>query len=83
MKIRFLKLNLRLIYLLQGGCDLGPYLDEVAASIHENCPHLESIDFWKSGQISPNGIRQLSSCHHLLEIDLGWWLVKFNLLKLV
>ncbi|OAD59843.1 F-box/LRR-repeat protein 4 [Eufriesea mexicana] len=37
-----------------------------------SCPHLESVDFWKSQTLTPHGVRALSHCTKLREVDFGW-----------
>ncbi|XP_033231673.1 F-box/LRR-repeat protein 4 isoform X2 [Belonocnema kinseyi] len=47
-------------------------MDKVAIEIANSCPKLESIDFWKSQTLTPQGVRALTHCVHLREVDFGW-----------
>ena len=48
-------------------------MDLVAIEISKSCPKLESIDFWKAQTLTPQGVRALTRCIHLREVDFGWW----------
>lgn len=50
-------------------------MDEVAAELASSCPYLESVDFWKSRTLTATGVRALSHCTNLREVDFGWWYV--------
>ncbi|KAK0175441.1 hypothetical protein PV327_009192 [Microctonus hyperodae] len=47
-------------------------MDEVAAELASSCPYLESVDFWKSRTLTATGVRALSHCTNLREVDFGW-----------
>ncbi|XP_076240388.1 F box and leucine-rich-repeat gene 4 isoform X2 [Calliopsis andreniformis] len=47
-------------------------IDEVAIELGNSCPYLESIDFWKAQTLTPHGVRALSHCTKLREVDFGW-----------
>ncbi|XP_015593223.1 F-box/LRR-repeat protein 4 [Cephus cinctus] len=69
-----LKQNPQMHHLNLAGCNHIPNMDEVAIAIANSCPHLESIDFWKAHSLSPNGVRALTRCVQLREVDFGWCL---------
>lgn len=48
-------------------------MDDVAMELSVSCPKLETIDFWKAQTLSIQGIRDLTHCTNLREIDFGWW----------
>lgn len=48
-------------------------MDKVAIEIANSCINLESIDFWKAQTLTPQGVRALTRCVHLREVDFGWW----------
>ena len=48
-------------------------MDEVAMALGANCPNLLSVDFWKSYSLTAVGLRALSNCRNLQELDVGWW----------
>lgn len=48
-------------------------MDEVAYHISNHNHELVSLDMWKSHFLSASGLRALSNCHMLEEVDLGWW----------
>jgi F-box/leucine-rich repeat protein 4 len=50
-------------------------MDDIALEIAVSCTKLESIDFWKAQTLTVDGIRALTHCINLKEIDFGWWLV--------
>lgn len=50
-------------------------MNEVATELGTSCTKLESIDFWKAQTLTVDGIRALTNCSNLREIDFGWWLV--------
>lgn len=50
-------------------------MDEVAMEIAVSCTKVESLDFWKVQTLTVQGIRALTHCTHLKEIDFGWWFV--------
>lgn len=50
-------------------------MDLIALTLATWNTELVSVDFWKSYTLSPTGLRYLTACPNLEEIDLGWWLV--------
>lgn len=50
-------------------------MDDIATEIAASCTKLESIDCWKAQTLTVHGIRALTRCTNLKEIDFGWWLV--------
>ncbi|CAD1480894.1 unnamed protein product, partial [Heterotrigona itama] len=46
--------------------------DEIAVELGNSCPYLESVDFWKAQTLTPHGVRALSRCTKLREVDFGW-----------
>ncbi|XP_078050003.1 F box and leucine-rich-repeat gene 4 [Augochlora pura] len=67
-----LKNNIRMRHLNLAGMHERLNIDEVAVQLGSSCPHLESIDFWKAQTLTPHGVRALSHCNKLREIDFGW-----------
>ncbi|KAJ8669039.1 hypothetical protein QAD02_000298 [Eretmocerus hayati] len=47
-------------------------MDVVSTEIAASCSKIESIDFWKAQSLTADGIRALSNCSGLKEIDFGW-----------
>ncbi|XP_015183104.1 PREDICTED: F-box/LRR-repeat protein 4 [Polistes dominula] len=47
-------------------------MDEIAIELGNSCPKLESVDFWKTQTLTPNGVRALARCVNLREVDFGW-----------
>ncbi|KOX72873.1 F-box/LRR-repeat protein 4 [Melipona quadrifasciata] len=43
-----------------------------AVELGNSCPYLESVDFWKAQTLTPHGVRALSHCTKLREVDFGW-----------
>lgn len=50
-------------------------MDEIAQILGTYNKELISVDFWKTYSLTPIGIKYLSQCSLLEEIDIGWWLV--------
>ncbi|XP_014213148.1 F-box/LRR-repeat protein 4 [Copidosoma floridanum] len=70
---KILRENTHLRHLNLACCDDYPLLmDEVAEELAISCTILESIDMWKSPTLTVRGIRALSNCSNLREIDFGW-----------
>ncbi|XP_033326339.2 F box and leucine-rich-repeat gene 4 [Megalopta genalis] len=67
-----LKNNIRMRHLNLAGMHDRLNIDEVAVQLGSSCPHLESVDFWKAQTLTPHGVRALSHCSKLREIDFGW-----------
>ncbi|KAM3965356.1 F box and leucine-rich-repeat gene 4 isoform 2-T2 [Aphomia sociella] len=66
--------NPGLEHLNVGSCKMISSMDEVAIALGNHCPHLISVDFWRSFSLTPNGIRALGNCKILQELDVGWCL---------
>lgn len=49
-------------------------MDEIAVQISMTNKEMISLDFWKSQSLTNQGLRALSECHELEELDLGWCL---------
>lgn len=49
-------------------------MDEVAIQISQYNRQIVSLDMWKSQFLSSVGLKALSSCEHLEEVDFGWCL---------
>ncbi|CAB3261282.1 unnamed protein product [Arctia plantaginis] len=92
--VAIVRSNPGLRHLNVGSCKMISSMDEVAIALGANCPHLVSVDFWKSYSLTPNGIRALGNCKKLQELDVGWclqagtsgewlaWLAGYELRKL-
>lgn len=48
-------------------------MDEIAEVLGTYNKELISADFWKTYSLTPKGIKHLSRCSLLEEIDIGWW----------
>lgn len=48
-------------------------MDEIAEVLGTYNKELISVDFWKTYSLTPTGIKHLSQCSLLEEIDIGWW----------
>ncbi|XP_015113292.1 F-box/LRR-repeat protein 4 [Diachasma alloeum] len=67
-----LKRNRGMRHLNLAGMHERMNMDEVAVELANSCPFLESIDFWKSQTLTPTGVRALTRCTRLREVDFGW-----------
>ncbi|RVE51684.1 hypothetical protein evm_003656 [Chilo suppressalis] len=72
--VAIVRSNPGLEHLNVGSCKMISAMDEVAMELGSNCPGLISVDFWKSYSLTANGIRALSRCQMLQELDVGWCL---------
>ncbi|KAJ0176757.1 hypothetical protein K1T71_007936 [Dendrolimus kikuchii] len=72
--VNIIRSNPGLQHLNVGSCKMISSMDDVAIALGVNCPNLISVDFWKSYSLTPNGIRALSKCKKLQELDVGWCL---------
>lgn len=68
-----LRRNRRMRHLNVAGMHERLNMDEVAMELGNSCPYLESVDFWKAQTFTPHGLRALSRCKNLREVDFGWW----------
>lgn len=48
-------------------------MDGIAEVLGTYNKKLISVDFWKTYSLTPKGIKYLSQCNLLEEIDIGWW----------
>jgi F-box/leucine-rich repeat protein 4 len=55
-------------------------MDEVAQAMGAYNKELISVDFWKTYSLTPVGVKALSQCSNLEEVDLGWWSVLYPFL---
>ncbi|XP_046627361.1 F-box/LRR-repeat protein 4 isoform X1 [Neodiprion virginianus] len=69
-----LKGNRGMRHLNLAACDHVHNMDDIAMEVAYSCPHLESVDFWKSHSLTPHGVRALARCTMLREVDFGWCL---------
>ncbi|KAL7300445.1 hypothetical protein TKK_0006797 [Trichogramma kaykai] len=67
-----LRKNTRLKHLNLAGMHDCLNMDEVATEIAASCLNLESIDCWKAQTLTVNGLRALTNCSNLREVDFGW-----------
>ncbi|XP_076163668.1 F box and leucine-rich-repeat gene 4 [Ptiloglossa arizonensis] len=67
-----LKKNTQMRHLNLAGMHDRLNIDEVAIKLGNSCPYLESVDFWKAQTLTPHGVRALSRCTNLREVDFGW-----------
>lgn len=57
-----------------GSCVKVSSMDEVAQALGEFNPDLVSVDFWKTYSLTPVGVRAITRCKKLEEVDFGWCL---------
>ncbi|CAH1404831.1 unnamed protein product [Nezara viridula] len=57
-----------------GSCVRVSSMDIVAQGLGQYNRQLVSVDFWKTYSLTPLGVRALSNCPNLEEVDLGWCL---------
>ncbi|XP_015432230.1 PREDICTED: F-box/LRR-repeat protein 4 [Dufourea novaeangliae] len=67
-----LRKNIQMRHLNLAGMHDRLNIDEVAVELGNSCPYLESVDFWKAQTLTPHGVRALSHCTNLREVDFGW-----------
>lgn len=67
-----LRKNTQMRHLNLAGMHERLNIDEVAVELGNSCPYLESVDFWKGQTLTPHGVRALSHCTNLREVDFGW-----------
>ncbi|XP_045536507.1 F-box/LRR-repeat protein 4 [Papilio machaon] len=72
--VAVVRANPHLQHVNVGSCKMISSMDEVAIALGANCPHLISVDFWKSYSLTAVGIRALGNCRLLQELDVGWCL---------
>lgn len=70
-----LKKNVRMRHLNLAGMHDRLNIDDVAIELGNSCPYLESVDFWKAQTLTLHGVKALSHCTNLREVDFGWWCV--------
>ena len=67
-----LKKNVRMRHLNLAGMHDRLNIDDVAIELGNSCPYLESVDFWKAQTLTLHGVKALSHCTNLREVDFGW-----------
>ena len=67
-----LKKNTQMRHLNLAGMHDRLNIDEIAVELGNSCPYLESVDFWKAQTLTPHGVKALSHCTNLREVDFGW-----------
>ncbi|XP_074113577.1 F box and leucine-rich-repeat gene 4 [Cotesia typhae] len=67
-----LKNNKKIRHLNLAGVNDRLNMDEVALELSNSCNYLESIDCWKVQTLTPVGVRALTRCTRLREVDFGW-----------
>uniref|UniRef100_A0A1B6DHT4 F-box domain-containing protein n=1 Tax=Clastoptera arizonana TaxID=38151 RepID=A0A1B6DHT4_9HEMI len=72
--VRVLKASPKLKHINLGSCKCVSSMDEVAQALGQYNPELVTADFWKTYSLTPVGVRALSNCNKLEEIDFGWCL---------
>lgn len=55
-----------------GFCSLNVNMDQISTHISKYNKKLISVDMWKSHHLTSVGLRALSECHELEEVDFGW-----------
>nr|CAD7402773.1 unnamed protein product [Timema poppensis] len=63
-----------LVHINLGSCVQVSSMDEIAQALALHCRDLVSVDFWKTYSLTPVGVRSLSMCSKLQEVDFGWCL---------
>nr|CAD7425229.1 unnamed protein product [Timema monikensis] len=63
-----------LVHINLGSCVQVSSMDEIAQALALHCQNLVSVDFWKTYSLTPVGVRSLSMCSKLQEVDFGWCL---------
>ncbi|XP_065203649.1 F-box/LRR-repeat protein 4 [Planococcus citri] len=69
-----LKASPHLKHINLGSCRRISCMDEIAQILGTHNKELISVDFWKTYSLTPTGIKYLSQCSLLEEIDIGWCL---------
>lgn len=72
--LMMLKYNPNLKHLNLGIAQPNLSMDEVAVQIAQYNRNIVSLDMWKSHFLSAVGLKALSTCEHLEEVDFGWCL---------
>ncbi|KAK7601643.1 hypothetical protein V9T40_009084 [Parthenolecanium corni] len=72
--IAILKASPRLKHINLGSCRAISTMDGIAEVLGTYNKKLISVDFWKTYSLTPKGIKYLSQCNLLEEIDIGWCL---------
>lgn len=70
--LNILKNNPNMKHLNLGFCSLSVNMDQIAVHISKYNKQIISIDMWKSHHLTSVGLKALSECHQLEEIDIGW-----------
>ncbi|KAL1137854.1 hypothetical protein AAG570_009550 [Ranatra chinensis] len=72
--VKILKASPHLQHINLGSCVRVSSMDEVAQALGSYNKELVSVDFWKTHSLTPVGVKALSQCSKLEEVDLGWCL---------
>ncbi|CAB0010638.1 unnamed protein product [Nesidiocoris tenuis] len=72
--VKLLKQNPKLQHINLGSCVSLSSMDTVAQCLGAHNRELISVDFWKSYNLTPLGVKALANCSKLEEVDLGWCL---------
>lgn len=72
--VSILKASPRLKHINLGSCVRVSSMDEVAQALGTYNRQLVTVDFWKTYSLTPLGVRALSNCSLLEEVDFGWCL---------
>lgn len=72
--LKILEASPKLQHINLGSCVRVSSMDIVAQGLGQYNRELISVDFWKTYSLTPLGVRALSNCSKLEEIDLGWCL---------
>lgn len=52
---------------------LSGSLDEIVRWLHRHKTKILSLDMWRGGHLSNQGMDMLVALTHLRELDIGWW----------
>ncbi|XP_054288898.1 F-box/LRR-repeat protein 4 [Macrosteles quadrilineatus] len=72
--ISILKASPMLKHINLGSCVRVSSMDEVAQALGTYNLQLVTVDFWKTYSLTPVGVRAISRCSMLEEVDFGWCL---------
>ncbi|XP_046677806.1 F-box/LRR-repeat protein 4-like [Homalodisca vitripennis] len=72
--VNILKASPALKHINLGSCVRVSSMDEVAQALGNYNPQLVTVDFWKTYSLTPVGVRAISKCSMLEEVDFGWCL---------
>ncbi|XP_075237564.1 F box and leucine-rich-repeat gene 4 [Lycorma delicatula] len=72
--VKILTASPHLKHINLGSCVRVSSMDEVAHALGTYNRELRTVDFWKTYSLTPVGVRALSQCSQLEEVDFGWCL---------